>query len=307
MRTRLDERANHYPCRVEVVTRREFLRVSARTVAAGTASLAIAPLAAACTGSDVSPSLPGDAQLVQRFPQNLVAGEIRMPISVASAGQLLTAESSTPDELVASIRRIDGGRDDLVIENLRAPRHDANLAVPYWPFRTTITEAGFYRLVVEGGPSDGAAFQVVRRGEVQVPGIGDGLTAVETPTFLDARGVDPICTRVPEPCPLHEVSLRDALTRGVPVVLLVGTPAHCSTGTCAPALDALVSVASSRSDAIFIHAEVYADPDATRVAPVVEALGMNYEPALFVTDSSGIVVARLDAVFDEVELASVVG
>ena len=49
------------------------------------------------------------------------------------------------------------------------------------------------------------------------------------------------------------------------------------------------------------------DPCATRVAPVVESLGMNYEPALFVTDAGGVVAARLDAVFDEVELASVVG
>jgi hypothetical protein len=52
---------------------------------------------------------------------------------------------------------------------------------------------------------------------------------------------------------------------------------------------------------------VYADPDATQAAPVIESLGMNYEPALFVTDASGVVAARLDAVFDEVELASVLG
>jgi hypothetical protein len=267
----------------------------------------IASFAAACGGSDASLALPSDAQLVQRFPQNLVVGDIRLPISVASGGQLLTAESSTPDELVARIVRIDGYRDDLIMDGLRAPRHDANLAVPYWPFRATITEPGFYRLVVEGGPSDGAAFQVVRRAEVKVPGIGDALPAFGTPTFADARGVDPICTRQPEPCPLHDVSLRDALALGKSVVLLVGTPAHCSTGTCAPALEALVSVAASGSAAVFIHAEVYADPGATRVAPVVESLGMNYEPALFVTDAGGVVAARLDAVFDEVELASVVG
>jgi hypothetical protein len=266
----------------------------------------IASFAAACGRSNASLTLPSDAQLVQRFPQNLVVGDVRMPISVASAGQLLTAESSTPDELVARIVRIDGYRDELLVENLRATRHDANLAVPYWPFRATITEPGFYRLVVEGGPSDGAAFQVVRRGDVKVPGIGDALPAFGTPTFADARGVDPICTRQPEPCPLHDVSLRDALALGKPVVLLVGTPAHCSTGTCAPTLEALVSAAAG-SAAVFIHAEVYADPDATQAAPVIESLGMNYEPALFVTDASGVVAARLDAVFDEVELASVLG
>jgi hypothetical protein len=32
---------------------------------------------------------------------------------------------------------------------------------------------------------------------------------------------------------------------------------------------------------------------------------MSYEPALFVTDADGVITARLDAVFDEVELSSV--
>jgi hypothetical protein len=34
---------------------------------------------------------------------------------------------------------------------------------------------------------------------------------------------------------------------------------------------------------------------------------MNFEPALFLTDASGVITARLDAVFDAVELQSVVG
>ena len=33
----------------------------------------------------------------------------------------------------------------------------------------------------------------------------------------------------------------------------------------------------------FIHAEVYQDPDATKVAPIVTSLAMTYEPALFVS------------------------
>jgi hypothetical protein len=292
---------------VEFVTRRGFLRASGCVMTTGAASLALGSLVTACGRSNGAGSLPDDAQLVQRFPQNLVTGEIRMPISLASAGALLTVGSESPSELGAHIVRIDGYRDDVILDGLRAPRHDKNLSVPYWPFRAKVDEPGFYRLVVDGGPSDGAAFQVVRRGDVKVSGIGDALPAFDTPTFADARGIDPICTRQPEPCSQHDVSLREALALGRPVVLLVGTPAHCSTGTCAPALEALGGVAAAGSAAVFIHAEVYADPDATRTAPIVDTLGMGYEPALFVTDERGIVVARLDAVFDEVELASVLG
>jgi hypothetical protein len=64
-------------------------------------------------------------------------------------------------------------------------------------------------------------------------------------------------------------------------------------------------VAKNNNSITYIHAEVYADADATTIAPVVSSLGMTYEPALFVTDADGVITARLDAVFDEVELSSV--
>ena len=301
-------------------SRRAFLHQSGCIVAASATSLGIASLLAACGGgasntdgtasNNEGIALPDDVQIVQRFPQNLVAGPIRMPISLASGGGLLTTGGpiATPTQLSARIMRIDGERDELVVENLVAARHDADLATPYWLFRTAINEPGFYRLILGGGPSDGAAFQVFARNEVAVPGIGDALPPFDTPTFADAREVSPMCTRQPEPCPMHEVTLREALALGKPIAYLVGTPAHCSTGTCAPALDALIAVRERVGDAFtFIHAEVYSDANATTVAPAVNAVSMNFEPALFVTDASGVVTARLDAVFDAVELQSVIG
>jgi hypothetical protein len=303
------------PYSTAVGSRRAFLQESGRVVVAGAASLGIASLLAACGGGNSTAknngvALPDDVQIIQRFPQNLVAGPIRMPISLASGGGLLTTGGpiATPAQLSARIMRIDGERDELVVEDLVAPRHDADLATPYWLFRTAINEPGFYRLILAGGPSDGAAFQVFARNEVAVPGIGDALPPFDTPTFDNTRDVSPLCTRQPEPCPLHEVTLRDALALGKPIAYLVGTPAHCSTGTCAPALDALISARERVGDAFtFIHAEVYSDTNATTIAPAVNAVSMNFEPALFITDASGVITARLDAVFDAVELQSVIG
>jgi hypothetical protein len=51
-----------------------------------------------------------------------------------------------------------------------------------------------------------------------------------------------------------------------------------------------------------LHAEIYTDDTATIVAPAVEAVGMSYEPALFITDAQGIIVERFDAIFDSVEV-----
>lgn len=293
---------------MEFTTRRCFIRESTRLIVGGSATLTLGALLAACGRSTGDAALPDDVQIVQRFPQNLVVGRLRIPVSLASNGGLLTTEGgATPAELSARIVRIDGGRNDVVIEDLVAPRHDAGISTPYWPFRVTITEPGFYRLVLDGGPTDGAAFQVFARGEISVPGIGDSLSPIDTPTVDDARGVSPLCTRQPDACPMHEVTLRDALTVGKPIALLVGTPAHCSTGTCAPALEALIAARAQVGDAVtFIHAEVYADVDATKVAPTVGALAMDYEPALFITDENGVVVERLDAVFDAVEVQSLI-
>jgi len=303
------------PYSTAVGSRRAFLQESGRIVVAGAASLGIASLLAACGGGNSTAknngvALPDDVQIIQRFPQNLVAGPIRMPISLASGEGLLTTGGpiATPTQLSARIMRIDGERDELVVEDLVAPRHDADLATPYWLFRTAINEPGFYRLILAGGPSDGAAFQIFARNEVAVPGIGDALPPFDTPTFDNARDVSPLCTRQPEPCPMHELTLRDALALGKPIAYLVGTPAHCSTGTCAPALDALIAVRERVGDAFtFIHAEVYSDANATTIAPAVNAVSMNFEPALFITDASGVITARLDAVFDAVELQSVIG
>ena len=56
---------------------------------------------------------------------------------------------------------------------------------------------------------------------------------------------------------------------------------------------------------MFVHAEVYTDDTATTTAPAVGAVGLTYEPVLFITDASGTVVERLDAVWNEAELAEV--
>jgi hypothetical protein len=49
---------------------------------------------------------------------------------------------------------------------------------------------------------------------------------------------------------------------------MIGTPAHCQTGTCAPALEFLVKSHERLGDqVVMVHADVYADDAATTVAP----------------------------------------
>ena len=306
------------------ISRRGFISASASVVGAGVSLRILTACGDSSTSVQDSPTdslvasssdqvvgevadqitdLPSDIQLVQRFPQVLVPGEVRLPISLAQQSGIITTDSDFkfPESLSAKI--VDLSNDKVIIENISAKLHGVKISLPYYPFYAEIAAAGNYVLIVSGGPQDGAAFSVLERNQVLVPKTGDSLPSFDTPTFADHRQVEPICTRQPKPCPFHEVTLSDALKLGVPVAYLVGTPSHCSTGTCSPALDGLIEVATRVGNrAAFVHAEVYADKAATVIAPAVKALGLTFEPTLFIVDATGEIIQRLDAVFDSLEI-----
>ena len=276
------------------ISRRRFIYGSASALGFGSAVTSL--LACGSSVSPTSQALPDGVQLVQRFPQVLVPGEVRLPISLAQQSGIITTDSDFkfPQTLTAKI--VDLSNDTVITEDISVALHGTQIAIPYYPFRTTIEKPGNYMLVVDDGLQDGAAFSVLERDQVLVPKTGDTMPSFDTPTFDNTRGVNPICTHTPMPCPLQLKK---------PVAYLVGTPAHCSTGTCAPALEQLISVASTVGDrAAFVHAEVYSDDAATIVAPAVKAFAMTFEPALFIVDANSEIVERLDAVFDAQEITA---
>ena len=294
-----------------MISRRTFITGSLGVIGA-TSTVGVGSLLAGCSGESTattseSVAALGDLQLVQRFPQVLVPGNVRLPISLANQAGLLTTDSGfeLPNTLLAQL--INADTQEVVAESLSADRHDTGLTIPYWPFRVDIDKPGIYTLIVDGGPAEGAAIQVLNATAVLIPLVGSQLPGFDTPTVDDHRGVEPVCTRTPEPCLFHNVTLNEALALKKPIAYLVGTPAHCSTGTCAPALEALITVRKSIGDAMtFLHAEIYTDDKATTVAPAVVALKMEYEPAIYITDASGKIIERFDAVFDADEISSAI-
>jgi hypothetical protein len=235
--------------------------------------------------------------IAQRYPSDtFVPGKIRLPISLASQDSLLS--TGVPD--VVTGRVLDA--NDQQILTVSAPIHATDLVIPYWAINVEIAEPGIYTLRLDGDDGLGAAFKVTDSSQVTVPYIGSLLPPFETPTVADHRGVEPYCTLSPAPCPLHTMTLTEALASGKPVAYMVGTPAHCQTGTCAPALEFLVKAHERLGDAIaMVHADVYADDAATTIAPAVEALGLQYEPVLYLVKAS-IVNDRIDVVWDQAEL-----
>ena len=290
-----------------MISRRTFISGSLGVIGA-TSTVGLSSLLAGCSGGSSSTSIDSDLgladlQLVQRFPQVLVPGNVRLPFSLANQAGLLTTESGLDLPTTLTAKLINADTQEIVAESLSADRHDTGLTIPYWPFRVDIDKPGIYTLIVDGGPAEGAAIQVLDATQVLIPLVGSQLPGFDTPTFDDHRGVEPVCTRTPELCEFHNITLNEALALKKPIAYLVGTPAHCSTGTCSPALEALITVKNSIGDAMtFLHTEIYTDDKATTVAPAVVALKMEYEPAIYITDASGKIVERFDAVFDAEEI-----
>lgn len=257
-----------------------------------------APAATGGQGTTETATIDGFT-VVQRYPsgQRLTPGEVRLAISIASAnGSLLT---TGPDVLTGVIRNEQGE----TIDTIEAPRRGTGLDVPYWSITTTIPERGLYEFALDGATGDPTPFLIFDATEVSIPAVGTKLPPFDTPTTDDARGVDPVCTRLDGPCPFHDVTLTEALAAGKPVVYIIGTPAHCATATCGPGLDFLMAAAEQYGDvATFVHAEVYADPEATEVAPAVTEYTLDYEPVVWITDAEGTVVRRIDIVWDADEL-----
>jgi hypothetical protein len=283
--------------------------------AAGAAALAV--LGACGPGSDGADRPRGSIELVGGDGgRQLVAGfNFQGGYVVAGTPQRLTflvvgpdgaPSTDVPDRLTFALAA--DGRP--LGEPIVATRHAEGIPIPYFPLTAAFADAGPVTATVEldGAPSE-QTFVVSDATEVGLVQPGAPLPAVETPTVSDARGVRPICTRQPA-CPLHDVTLADALGEARPLALLVGTPGFCRTGLCGPVLDLLVEQVATFPEVRFLHAEVYRDPEgsgdpaAGGLAPVVDALGLTFEPSLFVTDRDGTVRSRLDNVYDRGELVA---
>lgn len=232
-------------------------------------------------------------------PEQPAGVEVRLPLALADASGVVIDD--VPAEF--SVRVGPVGTDELG-EPVTVERHGEGIPRPYFPLVTSFPEPGNWRIVadVDGQPAE---TPVAARppGEVPaVPVVGDSLIPVPSPTIDDPRGVDPICTAEP-PCPLHEVSLDEAMAGDRAIALLVATPAYCQTAICGPVLDLLVARQPDYADRVtMIHAEVYTDDSAREVTDVVRAYGLAWEPSLFLATPDGTISSRLDYTYDATEL-----
>jgi len=276
-----------------------------RLLVAGGAGLLVATsgLLAACSDPDPDDADSDDGALTLYKVFQLeqpVGTRLRLPLALAAGDGSLDLDRP-PGEITVRLR--DPAGTSSAATTVR--RRDTGIPRGYYPVFVELSTAGAWTLEVE------AAGQALRAtvdahqptALAFVTGVGEPLPRIPTPTPSDALGVTPICTRDPV-CPFHTTSLDAALDLGRPIVLLVSTPAHCQTAICGPVLDLLTRrrEALERAGVSVIHAEVYTDDSVQTTTSTVDALGLTFEPSLFVADGAGIVQARLDYTFDATEL-----
>lgn len=316
-----DRTAERGEVAVPTRTRRRFLGDLAALGAVGT-MVGAGGLLAACgddgpaIGPTVVPLFAPDRVLVagrsQRIPLAIVSpsGEdvptVAVPADDESILIGIAFEGETIEEVSVRGRVVD--HDHLADAD---PDHQHADLFRYYPLRATLPEPGIYDLSLAiGGAVSTLPIQAFDPATALPPLVGDPFPPVSTPTVDDPLGVDRLCTRF-EPCPFHELDAADLVGSGRPLAVLVATPAFCSTVYCGPVLETLIEATAGRDDLDVVHIEVYANPDEVggnfvdpgiRLVTAVEELGLTFEPSLFLVDGEGIIVDRIDNVFDRTEI-----
>lgn len=146
--------------------------------------------------------------------------------------------------------------------------------------------------------------------------IGAPAPATDNPTIQSAGAVNRVSTDTnPDPS-FYELTVKDALAKKEPFVLVFATPAFCQSAQCGPTLDRIKAVkATSPTNVAFINVEPYQlaftegrlQPvlDANNQLQPVEAVnewGILTEPWVFTVDGNGIVRGSFEGVVSEDEL-----
>ena len=291
------------------ISRRGLLRLAGL----GGGALGLGTLLAACggDGSDGSGAAPaGSLKALQADARqlSLLGAQSQLPVGVG----LYTFGLATDDN-----RLVAGGSPEVWVA-----RDDTTRAAGPFPTRWFQLSAyeqtkdrsprsplrGFYGARVElpepGNWMVAATLELdggraIGRGAVpaaaKVPAaVGSKAKPVATPVATTPAGRTKICTRKPA-CPLHEVSLDDALRSGRPTVVNFGTPLLCTSQICGPVVDEQMVVADKLGGkANFVHVEIY--PQRTTAKPVRALLeyGFSTEPWLLVVDRDGVIRARYE-------------
>ena len=234
------------------LSRRELLRLAG----VGGGALGLAALLAACGGNKQggtggsAPAGSLKALAANATQLSLLGAQSQLPVG---AGLFTFGLSTADNRLVAGgAPQVWVARDATTRAAGPFPTHwlelkayeqtkDSSPRSPLTGFygaQVEFPEAGDWMVAatldVDGGRAVGQGAVSVA---AKVPAaVGSKAKRLATPVATSAAGRKKICTREPA-CPLHAISLDDALAAGRPTVVTFATPLLCSSQMCGPVVD----------------------------------------------------------------------
>jgi len=306
------------------------------------ALVALAALAAACTGGGDDPSATGTPAAGTVDPASLVVQVASSDLFVEEPQRVnVGVYASDPEsgvllvtggEIEVAFAPFEGGggsADGGTARYVPAPGTEVaadgpTLAAPadargvYEIADVTFDDAGVWEATatfsVDGtGPFQVTAtpFNVLERPAYPAP--GDRALETENLTVGSDAPVEAIDSgatitgEIPDP-ELHEWTIADALAEGRPIVALFSTPAFCESLFCGPVTESVRELAAAYDDkAVFVHVEIWRENPTVLNEAAADWLFRDdnlTEPWLFLIDDRGTIVDRWGPLFDPDEIAA---
>ena len=144
-------------------------------------------------------------------------------------------------------------------------------------------------------------------------GVGSPAVRSRNKTLDDVEGFGELTTGSLNDPDLYMVTIADAVTSGLPSVVVMASPAFCTNAVCGPQVEVLQKLKNKyKGQSNFIHVDIYDNPEEiqgdltkARLSPIVPEWGLLSIEWSFVIDRQGIVTARFQgfATLDELEQA----
>ena len=167
--------------------------------------------------------------------------------------------------------------------------------------RAEFEYAGSWGLLAQGTLEDGTEvegsvlFQVFEEPLILAP--GDEAPRTENLTRFDVEDIRTIDSGT-VPNDMHDITIKDALEAGRPLVIVFSTPAFCQTRFCGPVTQEVESLHDEYAESVdFVHIEIYTDFANQELNGAVEEWlfqedGGFTEPWVFVVDHEGVIYDR---------------
>ena len=250
-----------------------------------------------------SPVSPDGLQVIFGTP-DLGVGENRVGFVVTSADGLVREPTVTVSSLYFPNEASEGQLKQTALAVFRP-----------WPYgtrglyttRLSFDKPGRWGLDIAVLDTEGSSRQAELLFDVEetpaTPAVGSPAVKSRNKTLDDVERISQLTTGSMHDSELYQTTIAEAVTSGLPTVVVMASPAFCTNAVCGPQVEVLQQLKDSyNGQANFIHVDFYDNPEGiqgdlsrARISPTVLEWGLPSTEWTFVIDRRGTVFARFES------------